>query len=350
MATFNFFGTVTPPNSATADNDVNLGLVWATLEAGTVTGIRFWQPSGHSGTRTVALYNADSGSLLASKVASSVADGWNTVSFDSAQSVSVGVTYVAVLHSTGSDYGYQNSYSWPAKANDDNLYTASTNAGRYDYSSSLARPTTVATNGTNFFVDLVFDDGAGGLETITGTGSPTLGALSSSSAGSPVVTGTSAATLAALSSSSTGAPVVTGTGSPTLAALSASSTATSTLTGTGASTLAALVSESSGSSGLETLTGTGASTLAALTSAGTGSPVVTGAATVTLADLLSSAVGTPIVVGTGASTLGVIVSAGTDSVTPDTLARTLALAGSSRSAIALAGRAGSSISLTGRVA
>ncbi len=201
MTVHNFFGTATPPSSQTADNDVSLGLIWATLEAGTITGIRFWQPSGHSGTRTVALYNVDTTSLMASKVASSVSNGWNEVLFDTPQSVSIGVTYCAVLHSTGSDYGYQGSYSWPATSNGGDLYTASTNAGRFDYSSSLARPTTVT--GTNFFVDILFDDGQS--STVTGSGALTLANVTSAGTGSVVgvVAGSAALTLANVSAQGT---------------------------------------------------------------------------------------------------------------------------------------------------
>jgi hypothetical protein len=184
-------------------------------------------------------------------------------------------------------------------------------------------------------------DAAAGLSTMTGTGASTLAAVTSSASGSPRVTGSSSPTLAAVTSSAAGQPVVTGTSSATLAQVTSSASGSPVLTGTSAATLAAVASEASGNTGLATLTGTGTSTLAAL---------------------VSSATGTPLIVGTGSSTLGAVVSAATDSVTPDTLARTITLAGQApsasrtlsgggRSAVrTLAGASRTAISLQGSVA
>jgi hypothetical protein len=290
LATFNFFGTTTPPSTQLDDSPVTLGLLFATLEEGTITKVRFHVPTGYSGSYTGAIYNVDTTSLVVSKAFSGLSAGWNEVTFDSPVDIDVGVTYCAAVFTSGGDYSYQASYSWPATANSGDLYTASTNAGRYDYGGSLQRPTTAVA--TNFWVDVVFDDGAGGLETITGEGASTLAAVTSSGSGTPVITGTGSATLAAVTSSAAGTPI---------------------------------------------LVGSGAQTLAAVTSTAAGTPVVSGTGAVTLAALLSAATGTPILVGTGSSTLSAVVSAGTDVVTPDSLVRTVTVSGRTAGATTLTG-------------
>lgn len=308
MATYNFFGAATPGTSTTTDGAVNLGLRIANLVAGTITKVRFWAPAAFDGSYTVAVYNDDTPALVTSQSVASPASGWNEVTLSSPVAMTIGVTYRIVLFTSGGSYGATTGYSWPVTTNGGNYYTASFNAGSFTYNGSLTRPTT--NTDTNFFVDVVIDDGAS--SGTTGTGDSTLAALTSTSAGSPVVTGSGTPTLAALSASSTATPVMTGSATPTLSALSSSSTASPVVSGTGTATLAALSASSAGS------------------------PVITAATTVTLDALTASSAGTPRIVGSGSPTLDALVSAGTDSLSP---AIEFTLSGVSGGVPALSGQA-----------
>jgi Domain of unknown function (DUF4082) len=213
VTTSRFFPTnPTPANDLLDDSAVTLGIFCAVLvDGGTVTQIKFYAPTGFDGTYTVGLYNADTNALVGSQTATGVSAGWNTVTLSSPLSVSSGINYIVCFHTSGGDYGYTASYGWPAGAGD--ARTASSFAGRYEYGGSIARPTnTVA---TNYWVDLVFDDGV--TPSVTGSAANTMAAFTSTGAGSTVV-GSSAKTMAAFTSSAAGALTVTGSAADTMSA------------------------------------------------------------------------------------------------------------------------------------
>jgi hypothetical protein len=132
---------------------------------------------------------------------------------------------------------------------------------------------------------------------LTGSASPTLGALGLSATGevtSAVATGEFAATLGALTSSSAGAVAVVG----------------------GAST--ALAGVSSSAAGEAAVTGAASPTLDAVTASSAGSVAIAGAAAASLAPSVLAATGAVAVVGASAATLGglAIVAAGTQHLPP----------------------------------
>jgi len=187
----------------------------------------------------------------------------------------------------------------------------------------------------------IFIPSAGGGATATGDLSQTLGAVTSSSAGTVDVQGALSKTLSTLSLSSTGTVDVQGALSQTLSTLTLSSTGTVDVTGTLAVTLGTLTPSASGtvSSGpIGDLT----VTLANVAISSTGTVDVTGALSNTLATLTTAATGTVEVVGSSTNTLGAlsISAAGTVGTTVSTgdLSQTLAtLTASSTGTVSVSG-------------
>ena len=188
---------------------------------------------------------------------------------------------------------------------------------------------------------IYFLPSAGGGATATGDLSQTLGAVTSSSAGTVDVQGALSKTLSTLSLSSTGTVDVQGALSQTLSTLTLSSTGTVDVTGTLAVTLGTLTPSASGtvSSGpIVDLT----VTLANVAISSTGTVDVTGALSNTLATLTTAATGTVEVVGSSTNTLGAlsISAAGTVGTTVSTgdLSQTLAtLTASSTGTVSVSG-------------
>lgn len=162
------------------------------------------------------------------------------------------------------------------------------------------------------------------LETL-GTLDETLGALTSSAAGTVDVAGSANPTLGALTSSSAGTVDVVGATNATLGALTLSGTGTvGELESIG--TLNAILGALTGSStGTVDVSGAASSTLGALTSAAVGTVTVQGATSYTLGTLTSTAGGTVAVAGTATATLGAVTTVAAGGVAvAGALARTLA--------------------------
>jgi hypothetical protein len=159
----------------------------------------------------------------------------------------------------------------------------------------------------------------------TGTGAPSLPALTATGAGThlaPTYTGSGAPSLPALTLSGSGthvAPAYTGSGAPSLPALTGAGSATFTLptyTGAGAPSLPALTATGAGTFTAPTYTGSGAPSLPGTTGTGAGTftaPTYTGAGATLLPPLTGAGAGThtaPTYAGTGAVSLPALTGAG----------------------------------------
>jgi hypothetical protein len=140
------------------DSPVNLGVVWATLSAGSWIGNRIQLPTGAPGITTTAIgYNDDTGAELATKAftptpAGSLVD----VLWDTPVDVLPDVTYTAGWHTDR--YAATGSYSgWPATTT--NLYTAASNAARFFYSGTVGRP--INASAANYHVSPLVSFGGG---------------------------------------------------------------------------------------------------------------------------------------------------------------------------------------------
>jgi hypothetical protein len=171
---------------------------------------------------------------------------------------------------------------------------------------------------------------------LSGTASITLGALTSSAAGTVAIAGASSKTLGALTSSAAGTVALAGAAAVTLGALTSSAAGTVALTGTLAQTLGALTSAGAGAL---TLSGTLAVTLGAVTLSATGGSVAGSDLNVTLGALTLSASGTLPLAASAAITLAPLTATATGA---------LALAGSFSGILgALTSSATGAISLQG---
>lgn len=131
---------------------VNLGMRFTASEAGTIAGIRYYRGLGDGGAHVGSLWTS-TGTLLASATfTQETASGWQTVTFANPVSIEAGVTYVASYRSSGH---YASTPQYFASERTNGPLTAPAGNGYYTYSTSNAFPTT-ASNGTNYFVDVIF--------------------------------------------------------------------------------------------------------------------------------------------------------------------------------------------------
>lgn len=138
-----------------ADAAVNLGVQWATTEAGLWIGNRVLVATsgpGGTGSITAAAYNEDTHTLLASQAATAVAGAEQVIRFATPVAVVPGVNYLAAYH-TDLRYAFQAAYAWPAASADAKLTTPGANAGRFLYAAGVAEPTNVTA--VNFYVSPV---------------------------------------------------------------------------------------------------------------------------------------------------------------------------------------------------
>jgi len=215
---------------------------------------------------------------------------------------------------------------------------------------------TVATSGAASQALGALTSSAAGTVAIVAASSQSLGALSSSSAGTVRVAGSSAQTLGPLTVAAAGATVVAGAASQALGAIAPVSAGTVSVSGASSVTLGSLTSSASGVVGTGPITGTSSNTLGALVSAAAGTVSVVGSQSATLGAVSSVSAGGVSISGASSLTLGAVTASGTG-VLPDAgaSATTLGLIGiSSAGAVRVAGQGAVTLgslvpSATGRV-
>jgi len=135
---------------------IELGVKFETTTGGFVTGIRFYKGFYNVGEHLVSLWKAD-GTLLATGVSTGESlSGWQTVSFSSPIQISAGTTYVASYH-TGGYYSITDGYFNSAYAN--GAIKVQPGGGVFAYSESTGTFPGNTFNGSNYWVDVVFDAG-----------------------------------------------------------------------------------------------------------------------------------------------------------------------------------------------
>ncbi len=175
----NLFTSQTPSGTNNSDGapGISVGTTVRFAVAGSVTGIRFYATTTVSGTYTVALYqvtgpdDAPAGTLLASKVMSGspTAGTWNVVNFDTPVSVTTGVLYRAVVHSSAGRYVNTSSFFTADLVNGD--ITADANGedpvglgtlgqGVFAINAALSYPST-SFSSSCYFADVAFTASGG---------------------------------------------------------------------------------------------------------------------------------------------------------------------------------------------
>ncbi len=156
-----FGGTAVPAIPASTDaGALELGLKIQAVSNARVTGVRFYKGTGNTGTHRGNLWTS-SGTLLATALfTSETSTGWQSVSFASPVTLTVGATYVVSYHAPNGHYAYTLDYfatsgvgTSPVRALSDSEGGGN---GVYVYSASSAFPSG-SFRSTNYWVDVVYD-------------------------------------------------------------------------------------------------------------------------------------------------------------------------------------------------
>lgn len=154
------FDAVTPDVTSAGDSDsVNLGLKFAPLVDGSVTGVSFYKGTGNTGTHTGSLWTTTGTQLATGTFTSETASGWQTLTFDEPVEVDANTIYVVSYLAPNGHYAYSSSYfdghsEVRASLLAPSAEIASGN-GVYAYAGSTTFPTN-SFNQTNYFVTPVF--------------------------------------------------------------------------------------------------------------------------------------------------------------------------------------------------
>lgn len=160
------FGSSAAPAAvgSTDPNSVELGVRFTPAVNGSVTGIRFYKGASNTGVHTGTLWNTSTGTTLATGTfTGETASGWQTLTFAKPVAVTAGATYVASYHAPVGKYLYTTGYfsyphqNYPLTAPGG---TGNQGNGTYGYGDSTTYPGS-ASNGTNYWVDVVFSSPAG---------------------------------------------------------------------------------------------------------------------------------------------------------------------------------------------
>ncbi|MCA1453721.1 DUF4082 domain-containing protein [Bradyrhizobium sp. BRP22] len=134
---------------------INLGVHFLASANGTITGIKFYKGTNDTGTHTGSLWSSN-GTLLATVTfTNETASGWQTATFSNPVTITAGTSYVASFHSDGH---YTSTAEYFTSDHVNGVLTAPTDAGVYTYGDDNLFPTSTF-NGTNYWVDVVFDTG-----------------------------------------------------------------------------------------------------------------------------------------------------------------------------------------------
>ena len=155
------------PGLNSRENDgsgLELGMKFKATQNGLITGIRYFKPTGTTGTHRGSLWT-NTGTLLATALFSGeTASGWQQVSFTTPVAITAGTTYVASYFSPSGDYASTWPYFNQAKTNGALRGLASGEDGLnglYTYGTTSSFPTS-SWNSSNYWVDVVFTTGVSG--------------------------------------------------------------------------------------------------------------------------------------------------------------------------------------------
>jgi hypothetical protein len=150
------FATSSVPADTAVDDSgaVELGVRFVPSVSGTVTGVRFYQGPGNTGTHTGSLWTP-SGTLLARVTfPSSSTDGWQVATFSTPVSVSAGTSYVVSYFAPNGHYAADTNFFASAWTNGDLTAPAGGN-GLYHYSATGGFPNDTYQS-TNYWVEPLF--------------------------------------------------------------------------------------------------------------------------------------------------------------------------------------------------
>lgn len=159
-----FAPTATPGTVDSGDgNSVNLGLRFYSDTDGWIDGVRFYKAADNLGTHVGSLWTAD-GSLLAQATFSNEsASGWQQVNFSTPVHITAQTNYIVSYFAPQGNYSDDPGYFATTGVDNSPLHapadTSSDPNGVFAYSPAPAFPGNTF-NGTNYWVDAVFDTNA----------------------------------------------------------------------------------------------------------------------------------------------------------------------------------------------
>ncbi len=144
---------------------VELGIMFQTAAAGTVTGIRFYKNPWNTGTHVGNLWST-TGTLLGSATfANETASGWQQANLTSPVTLTPGTTYIVSYHSSGGNYSADPNYFTAPRTS--GPLKAPVNGGNSVFAYGAANSVFPANSGglDNYWVDVIFAraGGAGNL-------------------------------------------------------------------------------------------------------------------------------------------------------------------------------------------
>ncbi len=159
-----FAASATPVTPASGEvASLELGMRFRPDIDGVVSGVRFYKGAGNTGTHTGSLWT-DTGQLLTTVTFSGeTASGWQQASFPTPVAVTANTTYVISYHAPNGNYS-ADPFAFSQKGVDRGVLHApvewSGGNGVFAYGASTLFPSGTY-NGTNYWVDVVFDTNAG---------------------------------------------------------------------------------------------------------------------------------------------------------------------------------------------
>jgi hypothetical protein len=178
--------TATPANPSVADpGAVELGVKFRSDVSGTITGIRFYKGTGNTGTHIGNLWSIGGQLLATATFANETATGWQQVTFASPVAITANTVYVASYFAPNGHYAGDNNFFAAGGVDNAPLHLlqdgASGGNGVYAYGAASSFPTSTF-SATNYWVDVTFSTGGGGIDTTP----PTVTATSPTSAATNV--------------------------------------------------------------------------------------------------------------------------------------------------------------------
>jgi YVTN family beta-propeller protein len=157
-----FSPSATPATANFSDpNGVEVGLKFTSSTNGEITGIRFYKGPLNTGTHVVDLWST-TGTLLATSTSTNeTASGWQQANFLNPVNITAGTTYIASYYTSSGEYSDTPYYFDTLNGTTNGSLTATGDGlnGVFAYSSSGSIfPSGVASQGDNYWVDVVFND------------------------------------------------------------------------------------------------------------------------------------------------------------------------------------------------
>jgi hypothetical protein len=154
----------TPTTVDAGDGDaIELGVKFTSDLDGQASGVRFYKAAANTGTHVGSLWTAGGTLLGRATFAGESASGWQSVTFDTAVSLTAGTTYIVSYHAPHGHYSATGT-AFASPVDNGPLHTLANTIsanGVYAYTGAPTFPNNDY-NATNYWVDVLFTPGAGG--------------------------------------------------------------------------------------------------------------------------------------------------------------------------------------------